>query len=171
MFKKPKANIKSILILLLFLICLKFTDNVFCYAAHTVEINSIDFIKKVKSTKTRKIVVFFASWCGHCRTLITDISHWIDQSIKNKKNYNVEFFLFALDDNVNELHSFVNSFTNDNFNIYHSSNHLEISRIFYILRVGYRGSVPHVTIFDEKDELLFNDNADMRIILRMINKA
>ncbi len=57
-----------------------------------------------------KILVFYASWCGHC---VKEMPKVIEL-YKNKKNKGVEFFLISLDDKKADYENFIKDFPNWN---------------------------------------------------------
>lgn len=142
------------------------------HAAEIVGISGIDFIDKVRveSSGSPKVIVTFASWCGHCRSLIADVFSYVES--ENRKaapgKIPVKFYLLSLDEDVESLKNFVKLLPGDTLPVYNISSNAQLSRVFYSLSIEYQNAVPHITVLDSKNKAVFNDNGELRHIKRIL---
>lgn len=148
----------------------KLTSNS-ALAAEVMETNSNEFISKVKGSEGIKVIVSFASWCGHCRTLIKGLYNWdVSKLDKEGKHTPMHLYLLALDESIGGVKAFAKNMNEQSIPIYYIENRMQVSRVLYSLGINYQGAVPHVTIFDDSDNIIYNDNADLGTIMRVISK-
>jgi thiol-disulfide isomerase/thioredoxin len=131
-------------------------------------LNSIGYAAKVETTTAnqlratineqgdrKKVLLFFTSWCPHCKTAIQQI---IDSNVQAKVTF------VSLDKNSSQLLTFSPSLP-DNLLIYHLQDQNEIMSFFSRYGIRYNGSIPYVSVLDEDGELLQDD-----VSLRQLRK-
>lgn len=113
------------------------------------------------STKARdekKILIFFTSWCPHCKNAVMQLARDFPQDDR--------IFFISLDKDFKKLSASKDHYPDD-MKIYFLTSPDDIRGIFTTFKIKYSNSVPHISILDSNNEIL-KDNATIRQAIRYL---
>ncbi|MFI4983850.1 MAG: TlpA family protein disulfide reductase [Rickettsiales bacterium] len=129
--------------------------------ANAASLNSIS-TKELHSIVTDntdlKLVFFFTSWCGVCKSSLKDL---FVLKAKYDANPRVKIIAVSIDDNYYLIHSFVKSLpASIDYKVYHLDpyNSTAVANMFRTLNIRYTGSIPHVGLFGKNGKVLADGN-------------
>jgi len=115
------------------------------YALEHSSLRSYEINKEIESKKEVRLLFFFASWCGVCKSSFNEAIR-----LQNKyKDKNLNVYLISLDDNSFRLNEFLSRYDDLDMNVYRISKDDNLSNIFERFRINYTGSIPHVTLLNK----------------------
>lgn len=126
--------------------------NFFCInllsAAELKVVTSDDLTRILKQRDdSKKILLFFTSWCSHCKGVIEQIIY--------QKNENKIVFI-SLDKEFNKIQLMAQQMP-ENMIVYYLKNTDEVLAFFAKFGIKYKNSIPYITILDEDSDLLIDD--------------
>ena len=126
------------------------------FAAEIQIVTSQDLVQKLKSNdETKKVLLFFTSWCPYCKSAIQTV---LDSNAQSKVT------LISLDKDYAQISNFAQMLPT-NMKIYCLKNSHEIISFFNNFGIKYGGSIPYIAIIDEDNKLLKDD-----VSTRQLNK-
>ncbi|AIF80576.1 hypothetical protein I862_00055 [endosymbiont of Acanthamoeba sp. UWC8] len=142
-------NLKIIFAILLFNLLLSLK----AYAFELKEIMPSQFPGVVES-KNIRLIYIFTSWCSVCKRVFPEVV----ELYKDFDPKDVDIMLISLDDNDEVVNDAFKLYKDQNFVIYRINQDSPQEVMQGLLKAGilYKGSVPHSTIIDEKDNIVVN---------------
>lgn len=128
------------------------------YAVEFDTISSVQLKEIANDDADIKLVFFFTSWCGVCKSSLQDL---FALSEKYKTNPRVKIIPVSIDDNQFLIYTYVKNLPKSiAHKVYHfsHSNSYEAVDMFKNLNIHYRGSIPHVALFGKKGEVIVDGN-------------
>lgn len=118
------------------------------YAAEIQIVTSQELVDKLKNNdETKKILLFFTSWCPYCKSAIQNV---LDSNAQSKVT------LISLDKDYSQISKFAQMLPTS-MKIYCLRNSHEIISFFNSFGIKYGGSIPYIAILDEDNKLLKDD--------------
>ncbi len=121
-------------------------------AAELKVLSGEQMIKVVESSKLKSKGIFmFASWCGYCKQSMPEFIQMPNKDLKDK----FQVFYISLDNNYDSLVKFSQNLE-DNIVIYHMPKLEDITAFFNKFHIKYNNNVPHVTVLDQQNKIIFD---------------
>lgn len=141
---------KALLLILLLLI--SGTVNAATYKEFTAN----QFVEAAKGGDDIKLIFIFTSWCNVCKTSFNDLIALSDR-FKDKK---VTIMAVSLDENEKALESYLSKIDVKNFEVRRLkySYLSELQSAFGRIGIGYRGSIPHITVISKNGTVVADGN-------------
>ncbi|MDZ5762224.1 putative thioredoxin domain protein [Candidatus Cyrtobacter comes] len=119
------------------------------FSIEVKSIESLDFSKTVKLEKSKTNLVFlFASWCRACKDSFSKAVKLQQKYLTSKK---IAIHLVSLDKKINDLENFCNNFSTYNGSVvfFKDFNGKNVLNELVKNGIGYSGSIPHLTLFED----------------------
>lgn len=139
-------------LLLIFLLLISSTANATTYKEFTAN----QFVEAAKSGDDIKLIFIFTSWCNVCKTSFNDLIALSDR-FKGKK---VTILAVSLDENEQALEKYLSKIDVKNFEVRRLkySYLSELQSAFSRVGIGYKGSIPHITVISKNGNVVADGN-------------
>ncbi|AWD33241.1 putative thioredoxin-like thiol-disulfide oxidoreductase [Candidatus Fokinia solitaria] len=141
--------------------------NAMAFAEQSIlQVVKFDDVREEFKVDKKKFVVFFTSWCGHCKDRLPAVADLVSRTKE-------AFYFISLDENLEYAENFLKSLKvkkGKNMKFFIFDNEDSIAKFVYQFTPTYSGSVPYLMVLDKDNVLHYEGSLSLNSITSLLGK-
>ncbi|WPX97923.1 thioredoxin family protein [Candidatus Fokinia crypta] len=142
--------------------------NTFAFSAQNIlQVVAFDDVyNELNSNKERKFIVFFTSWCGHCKDKLPAVISAIGK-------IDEKFYFISLDENIEYAENFLKSLEikkGKNMKFFIFDNEDSIAKFVYQFTPTYSGSVPYLIVLNSANSPTYEGGLSIEHVIDVLKR-